>query len=314
MNYIAGIDIGGTKCATLIAEAGVPPEFLSRREFATEGKPAEVIERFCKNIIEQAAEIGIGIDKIGGVGISCGGPLDSGRGVILSPPNLPGWDEIEIVKMIETRLGISAALKNDADACALAEHRYGAGRGTRNMVFLTFGTGCGAGLILDGRLYSGTNGFAGELGHWRMSASGPVGYNKKGSLEGFCSGGGMARLAVVNKDKFKNSKLYPACADKTVTAKDITLAARADDAYALWLFEKSGTVFGKALSLVIDFLNPELIVAGGVFMRAFDLFIPHVQKQIKKDALPASAARCRIAPSLLGDKIGDYGAIGAFDK
>jgi len=319
MKLIAGMDVGGTKCAALIAEAGDAPKILDRREFATQGTPSEVIGRFCRTIREQVDALGLKLSEFGGVGISCGGPLDPERGVILSPPNLPGWDEVYIVREVEERLKIPARLKNDADACALAEHRFGAGRGTRNMVFITFGTGCGAGLILDGRLYSGTNGYAGELGHWRMEAAGPEGYNKAGSLEGCCSGGGLARLAVMNngkfknKDKFQNSVLYPVCEEGTVTAKDIAAAARAGDAYALWLFKKSGTIFGRALALLIDLLNPELIVAGGVFMRCFDLFIPHVKRQIDREALPAAAARCRIEPSRLGESIGDYGAVCAFD-
>ena len=120
----------------------------------------------------------------------------------MCPPNLPDWDNVPLVEMTEKRLGIKTILQNDANACAVAEWKFGAGRGTRNMVFLTFGTGMGAGLILDGRLYSGTNDMAGEVGHIRLAPKGPLGYGKKGSFEGFCSGGGIADLAkqtVLNK-------------------------------------------------------------------------------------------------------------------
>ena len=112
----------------------------------------------------------------------------------MSPPNLPGWDNIDIVKQIKTHFGVPVHLQNDANACALAEWKFGAGRGTKNMVFLTFGTGLGAGLILDGKLYSGTNDNAAELGHIRLDRFGPVGFGKTGSFEGFCSGGGIAQL------------------------------------------------------------------------------------------------------------------------
>lgn len=135
--------------------------------------------------------------EIAGIGISCGGPLDSRRGVILSPPNLPGWDEVPVKAYFERETGAPAMLRNDADACAVAEWRYGAGRGCRNMVFLTFGTGFGAGLILNGALYSGSCDMAGEIGHIRAPgdpAYRPVGYGKSGSFEGYCSGGGIAEL------------------------------------------------------------------------------------------------------------------------
>ena len=129
------------------------------------------------------------------IGITCGGPLDSKKGLIMSPPNLPKWDKIPITKIIEDNFNVPVFLQNDANACALAEWRFGAGKGTNNMIFLTFGTGLGAGLILDGRLYAGTNNLAGEIGHIRLAKDGPLGYDKKGSFEGFCSGAGIARLA-----------------------------------------------------------------------------------------------------------------------
>ena len=132
------------------------------------------------------------LGDISAIGISCGGPLNSKKGVILSPPNLPGWDNIEIVNIIKDRLDVPAKLQNDANACALAEWKYGAGRGSNNMIFLTFGTGFGAGLILDGRLYNGVNCMSGEIGHVRLTEYGPVGYGKAGSCEGYCSGGGIA--------------------------------------------------------------------------------------------------------------------------
>ena len=129
------------------------------------------------------------------IGISCGGPLDSKKGIIFSPPNLPGWDNVPITRILSDEFGVETALQNDANACALAEWLMGAERGHSNMIFLTFGTGMGAGLILNGRLYSGTNDLGGEVGHIRLAKTGPVGFGKAGSFEGFCSGGGIAQLA-----------------------------------------------------------------------------------------------------------------------
>ena len=188
-----GFDIGGTKCAVIIGEErNGEIVILDKRKIETDhGVSAyEMIDRMCA-LAESMT------DDFSRIGISCGGPLDSKKGVILSPPNLPGWDNIEIVSYLEKRYGGKAAIQNDANACAIAEWRYGAGKGSQNMIFLTFGTGLGAGLILDGKLYAGTNDMAGEVGHIRLSDYGPVGYGKKGSFEGFCSGGGIAQLGRI---------------------------------------------------------------------------------------------------------------------
>lgn len=131
--------------------------------------------------------------EIRSVGISCGGPLDPVRGIIQSPPNLPGWCDVPITEIVRAKTGVPVFLQNDANACALAEWRFGAGRGTQNMVFLTFGTGLGAGIIVNGGILNGASGMAGECGHVRLASDGPVGYGKAGSFEGFCSGGGLAR-------------------------------------------------------------------------------------------------------------------------
>ena len=141
-------------------------------------------------LIEEGKAIG---ESPVSIGVSCGSPMDSARGIIQEPPNLPGWKDVHITEELTARTGLPAFLCNDANACALAEWRFGAGRGTQNMIFCTFGTGFGAGLILDGKLYAGTNDNAGEIGHVRLDTEGPMGYYKIGSVEGFCSGGGIAK-------------------------------------------------------------------------------------------------------------------------
>ena len=183
MDYI-GIDIGGTKCA--VVKGNLEEGVREKIAFPTRGA-AETLEEIFSAVRK--------LMPASAIGVSCGGPLDETRGIIMSPPNLPDWDNIHVTDMLEAEFGVKAYLCNDANACALAEWRFGAGRGFDNVVFLTFGTGLGAGLILDGKLYSGTNGNAGEVGHIRLADNGPIGYGKRGSFEGFCSGGGISRLA-----------------------------------------------------------------------------------------------------------------------
>lgn len=308
---ILGFDIGGTKCAVITAEwDGKNITVLKKEKCVTEKgvKP----ELFIAKLIDMADRISD--VKPEAIGISCGGPLDSKRGIIMSPPNLPGWDNVEIVKQIEEHFKVSARLQNDANACAVAEWKFGAGKGSRNMIFLTFGTGLGAGLILDGRLYSGTNDNAGELGHIRLENFGPVGYGKKGSFEGFCSGGGIAQLGYTMALEKIQTGEYPAYFRKDmsqddITAKSIAEAALAGDKTAVSVYKTCGEYLGRGLSVLIDILNPEVIVIGSIFARSRGLLWDYAEKAIEREALKASAEVCRIVPAALGEEIGDYAAI-----
>jgi glucokinase len=245
-------------------------------------------------------------------GISCGGPLDSKKGLIVCPPNLAaGWHGFYIVDYVKEEFGLTSKLQNDANACAVAEWKFGAGQGTKNMVFFTFGTGLGAGLILDGKLYSGTNDNAGEAGHIRLAKKGPVGFGGAGSFEGFCSGGGITRLAKIMAARCKE---MPKCIEKMggmdeITTKKLAQAAFDGDKFAKRVFAKSGEMLGKGLSIIVDILNPEKIVIGGVYMRSSALLIPSMQKVLKAQALNESLQVCEIVPAKLSENIGDIAAL-----
>lgn len=293
--YLIGLDIGGTKCAACVAECGASPKIEEKYAFPTAGKNYnEVFKIFSEKIAGYIKKY-----PVEAIGIACGGPLDSKRGVILSPPNLVGWDNVEIVKYFNDKFGLPVFLENDANACALAEWKYGAGRGADNLVYMTYGTGLGAGLILNGKLYSGANGNAGEIGHIRLEESGPEGFGKQGSAEGFCSGGGIVRLA-----EYRYGFTYP-------SAKYVFEKAREGNAVCRSTVEESALKLGRLLAAVIDFLNPEVIVLGGVFMRNADLFMPHVSKVLLKECLPSSLAACKVLPAATGEAIGDFSALAA---
>ena len=310
MKYI-GLDIGGTKCAVSLGQdADTGFEVLERREFPTAGLSyQQVLERFSNEI----ARI-LQTNVISRIGISCGGPLDSRRGIILSPPNLPGWDSVEITRYFEDRFSVPTMLQNDANACAVAEWLFGAGKGCRNLVFLTFGTGLGAGLILDGKLYSGTNDNAGEIGHIRLAPEGPVGYGKAGSMEGFCSGGGIAQLGVQRcREAVVGGEqpllLREAGSYDRITAKLIGQLGDRGDELCRSVYQTSGEMLGRGLSILIDLINPEVIIIGGVFMRSGHLLLPHAERVIRAEALSLSGQICRILPAGLGEKVGDFAAL-----
>ena len=302
-----GIDIGGTKCAVVLGDAN---GIVKKIRFETTNY-TETMENICSAVREMG--------ECDAIGISCGGPLDSKKGIIMSPPNLPGWDNIPITKMLSEEFGVPVTLCNDADACALAEWKYGAGKGTENMIFLTFGTGMGAGLILNGKLYSGTNGMAGEIGHMRIEKFGPVGYGKSGSFEGFCSGGGIAQIGqMLIREKLQMGECLPYCKNLKeldgITAKILAEYAYQGDETALETYRICGEMLGRGLAVLVDILNPERIVIGSIFARAEILLRPHMENTLKREALAFSYETCRIVPAALGDAIGDYAALAVAEQ
>ncbi len=321
MGYIIGIDIGGTKCAVLLgAQQGGKdsrPVLMKKVLFETRrmGGPDEAIHRFIQTIQDMMDAYGVPQKEIVGIGISCGGPLDRREGLILNPPNLPGWVNVPICKMLGRRFGLPVVLENDANACALAEWKYGAGRGYSNVVFLTFGTGLGAGLILDGRLYHGTNDMAGEVGHIRLTECGPVGFGKMGSFEGYCSGGGISQIAQMKVLEQVERGMFPKLGEQeSLDARQVAKAAQEGDTLARDIFAMSGRYLGKGLSILIDILNPEIIIIGSVFERNRDLLWPCAKEEIEKESLAASKAVCKVEPSMLGDQIGDYAALALVEE
>ena len=311
-NYYLGFDIGGTKCS--ISVGGEDLELFEKSVFPTnvERGPYEVIDEIKHNAHLLIRKYGK--EGLKGIGISCGGPLDSEKGIIYSPPNLPGWDSIPITEIFKKEFGVKTSLQNDANACALAEWLMGSGKGTDNMIFLTFGTGMGAGLILNRRLYSGTNDLGGEVGHIRLAEDGPVGFGKAGSFEGFCSGGGIAQLAesVVLK-KLESGQKVSFCENvedaSNITAKTVAEYARKGDKTAKQIIEISATYLGNALAYLVDILNPQCIVIGSIYSRNEDMFKPIVDKVLEAEAIPSAREVCRIAPAALGEKTGDYAAL-----
>lgn len=297
-----GLDIGGTKCA--IAHWH-------------ENKVVETLRIPTRGFAETYAELTAGIrslrdDRPVLIGVSCGGPLNSTDGIISCPPNLAlDWHGVAIGELLQTEFGGQATLMNDANACALAEWRFGAGQGTRHMIFLTSGTGFGAGLILNGALYEGATGDAGEIGHVRLAADGPIGFGKAGSVEGFCSGGGIARLAELRLTPETVGANAWRDATEPITARRLALAADQGDPFATSVFAEAGGKLGLTLAILIDLFNPECIVLGGFFPKSRHLLEPTMLTTIAAEALGPPTQACRILPAALGDSIGSHGAIAA---
>lgn len=314
MQIVVGIDVGGTKCAVSFARYDTRRiEFLEKVKVGTVTEDfTEAMKGFIDIIRQKFAEHPYW--KLCSIGISCGGPLNARKGLILSPPNLPKWERADVFTPLKKAFQVPVMLQNDADACALAEWTFGAGRGFRNMIFLTFGTGMGAGMILNNELYEGTDSMAGEVGHIRLSEDGPIGYGKRGSFEGFCSGGGIADLGrkwAAEAIKAGNPPLF--CKTEAdlqkISARSIAKAMEAGDKLAAEIFKTAGCYLGKGLSVLIDILNPEIIVIGSIFARQEAVLSPEMHKSICQEALEVSRTTCKIVPASLGEQIGDYAAV-----
>ncbi|MCI8660169.1 MAG: ROK family protein [Lachnospiraceae bacterium] len=281
MREYIGIDIGGTKCGVVRGdEKGI---VLERQSFPTTDR-----DQTLNRIFEAVNKLWT--EQVKAIGISCGGPLDSKKGLILGPPNLPGWDRVPITELLQERFLVPTYLENDADACAVAEWRFGAGHGCENMIFLTFGTGLGAGLILNGKLYKGTCGMAGEVGHVRLFDQGHIGYGKKGSYEGYCSGGGIAQYGLGS-------------------ARELAGLAGEKDEQALKVWQETGECLGRLLAILVDMLNPERIVIGSIYVRAGQYMRDTVEDVLKKEALAKSREVCKVVPAGLGESLGDMASL-----
>ena len=294
---VIGISIGGTKTAVTHAFYDGVFSNIEKRVFSTTpNDPDKVMECIFKNI----EELNYPVDVIS---LASGGPQDTKKGLLLKPPHLPGFDNFPIVKILKDKYHCDVYFLNDADACALAEFKFGAGKTYKNGAYLTFGTGFGSGLILDGKLYTGNNGMAGEIGHVRLSDNGPVGYGKAGSVEGYIAGGNIPLWAKeFIKNKESNLHKY-----NQLSTKDIAFEARSGDKVALEVFDKVAEKLGETISILLDLLNLEVVVIGGIYPRCLDLLEKKVNESIKKNSINFGV--CKIVPSELNEQIDDYSSL-----
>lgn len=295
-SIVLALDIGGTK--TTAAIGSVHGEILSSVTAPTRAQ--EGFDAAWSTIGELAERLISSSESTpSAIAVSIGGPVDSATGTILSPPNLPGWDAIPLSDLLHDRFGLVTYVEHDAKAGALAEQNFGIGKGIDNLVFLTVGTGIGAGAIVDGRLVRGHRDNFGEVGHWRLSESGPALYGKPGSWEGTASGAGVAAMATA-----ADPKAWPV----GVGADAVFRAAREGERTAMDVVDAFAESLGRGIALIVDLLAPELVVLGSLGVRTADLVLARVQSVVDAES-SARNLPCPVLPSGLGEDLGVLAAL-----
>ncbi|WP_282944668.1 ROK family protein [Cellulomonas endometrii] len=301
---VLALDIGGTKLAVAVVTADGAVHGLRIRPTRRDEGPDAVIRRLFAMGHEAVAEAGLG--PVGAVGIACGGPLDAPSGLLQSPPHLPGWVDIPIGPLAAAEFGVPFALENDATAAAVAEHRYGAGRGLQNLVYLTVSTGVGGGVILDGRLHRGAAGNGGELGHVTVRRGGRLcSCGRRGCIEAYASGTSIAERAAEALAEDPRSTL---AALPAVTAADVSAAAAAGDPLAVRVWDETTDLLGSAVADLVNVLEPELVVLGGGVTRSGALLLDPVRDLVAREAMPPAARAATIRLAALGDVVCVVGA------
>ena len=298
--FVIGMDLGGTNLRVAAVDREGAVIALRREETAAREGPAAVIERIVAAVRAVAAGIRAGGGSVRGAMLGAPGIIAGGEGVIVSSPNLPGWRDVPLRRLVAEAVDMPVRLENDANAAAFGEYWRGAGRGCSSMALLTLGTGVGGGLVLGGALWRGADGMAGEVGHITVDPGGRTcRCGNAGCLETYASATGIV-------DRYREL----ACAEEAASAERVHALALEGDANARQAYREAGRALGLAFATLVNLLNLERIVIGGGVLPAWELFMPPAEQELRRRAFAAPAARVSFARAALGDLAGVTGAGG----
>jgi len=302
------VDLGGTQIrAARYTAAGVQEERVAIATLAHEGQEA-VLARVYAAVREAWPRDG----AIAAIGIGAPGPVDYKQGILRFAPNLPGWVNVPLKTLLEAQFNVPVFVGNDADIAALGEHRFGAGQGVSDMIYMTISTGVGGGMIFGNRLFTGGNGMGGEVGHMSVDPTGPkCACGNTGCLETVASGTAIARRARARVAGGEPSLLIDMVHGEIlkITAKEVNEAAQLGDAVACAVFEEAATYLGAAIVSLMYMLNPSLFVLGGSVTQAGELLFGPINAVVAARAPAVYRAQTRIVPAQLGGDVGLWGAL-----
>ncbi|MCK4236609.1 MAG: ROK family protein [Candidatus Krumholzibacteria bacterium] len=302
MNYVLGVDIGGTNIKLGIVKKN--GEVLESDKVPTraEAGPEKVALRLKGWLDERRS----GFPEVEAAGLGCAGILGGAEGFLYASPNLPGWESVPLAQLFSGILALPVVAENDANCAAYAEYVCGAGRGTRNFICITLGTGVGGGIIIDGKLHRGSSGFAGEVGHTVIQIGGPkCSCGNLGCLEALIGAGAIVERAVRALDAGAESMLRDV---ESLTVKDIAHAAYSGDKLAAGVLEETGRFLGIGLANLVHILNPEAVAVGGGVAGAGDFLLDPAREALADHVMDKDLTKVRIVPAELGNRASFVGA------
>lgn len=308
--YNIGVDIGGTNVKIALVDKHGHIAYQNSVPTAAEMGYEYSLKNIIDTIKNSFKESNISQEEIGGIGFGAPGQIDTENGVIRLLPNIPGWVNVPLAQIIEKEFGVPVKVDNDVRVATLGEYTFGAGKGTKNLVCITVGTGIGSGLIINGQLVRGAGMSAGEIGHLTLVENGgPIcGCGNTGCLEALASGPSIVKMAEEYIMGGKSAKFRELAGDNPITSAIVCEAAKQGDAVAQTIFKITGKWIGIAMASVSNLLNPEKIIIGGGVAQAGDLLLDPIRETIKERALKTASDSVEVVPAELGNSAGVVGA------
>jgi glucokinase-like ROK family protein len=307
--YVAGVDMGATHLRVVISNFGAQVVAEKEITFDITQDPETCLEKTDHLLQELLKEVNLTLSQLSSIGVGVPGPVSSNVGMVIAPPIMPGWDRFPIRKTLEKLWGLPISVNNDAELGALGEWAYGAGRNAKDLAYIKVGHGIGAGLLINGQIYRGSTGSAGEIGHLTIDEKGPIcTCGNRGCLEAL-SGGGAIALQAKNAIKEKKNTQLREISTKNISAKDVVFAAQRGDLLAQQIMEEAGEHLGVALAGLINIFNPDMIIVGGGVAQMGDILLEPIRKTVKERSLLSATTNVRITTALLGRRSSSMGAV-----
>jgi glucokinase-like ROK family protein len=307
---VVGVDMGATHVTFILADSSA--HVIKEIEYALDINqgPEICLKQVDTNYNQLLADSGLTKSDILAVGFGVPGPVVTEIGMVDAPPIMPGWSRFPIRDFLQKNWGVQVSVNNDAELGALGEWAYGAGRGEHNLCYLKVGTGVGAGILLEGQIYRGTTGTAGEIGHMTIDENGPLcSCGNKGCLEAFTGGRAIAQKAMEAVRAGQRTDLANIKPVENITIKDVVAAARRGDLISQQLFKESGIHLGTAIAGMVNLFNPSMVVVGGGVAQIGDLLLDPIRNTVRQRSLRVASGAVRITSALLGRQSSGIGAV-----
>jgi len=308
--YVVGVDLGATHLALLVTDFAGHVINELEMPFDIKRNPEECLKNVEQCPRDILAQVHLGLEDVSAIGVGVPGPVEAAAGKVVAPPIMPGWHNYPIRANLQERWGQPVSLNNDAELGALGEWAYGAGRGERYLAYIKVGTGIGAGMLLDGKIYRGVSGSAGEIGHITIRDDGPLcSCGNHGCLEVMAGGSAIAAKASAAVQAGKRTQLAMLGAGGEITARDVARAARLGDLVAQQIIVEAGGYLGIAIASMINLFNPSMVVIGGGVAQIGDLLLDPVRQVVGERSLRSAANAVRISAAVLGRRSTSMGAV-----